>query len=319
LTLLDERRIHPMLAETADHSFDSADHYFEPKWDGMRCIAYIRDRKVELQNRNLAIVTRSYPELQTFHENIKSKAAVLDGEIVVLKGGLPSFEQLQSRFGVEDPVQVKVLSNKIPTTYIAFDLLHLNGKDLVNRPLSDRREKLVGIIEDSPNILLSEFVAEQGKAYFKKALQLGFEGAMAKRANSEYQIGVRSGDWLKLKQVRTMDCVIVGYTRGTGGRASTFGALVLAAYDRKNRLTHLGNVGTGLTDSEIERMMKILKALETRTKPIDGEAKAPTPIRWVKPKLVAEVGYMKLTTDHKLRLPRFIRLRLDGNPEDCKL
>jgi bifunctional non-homologous end joining protein LigD len=308
-----------MLAETADNPFDSAEHYFEPKWDGMRCIAYIRDRNVELQNRNLTIVTKSYPELQTIHENIKTKGAILDGEIVVLKGGLPSFEQLQGRFGVDDPVQVKVLSKRIPTTYIVFDLLHLNGKDLVNHPLSDRRKKLAGIIEDSPHVLLSEFVAEQGKAYYKKALQLGFEGAMAKRANSEYQMGVRSSDWLKLKRVRTMDCVIVGYTRGTGGRATTFGALVLAAYDRKNRLTHLGNVGTGLTDSEIERMMKILKALETRSKTLDGEAKAPTPIKWVKPKLVAEIGYMKMTADHKLRLPRFIRLRLDGNPDDCRL
>jgi len=308
-----------MLAETAKRSFDSPEHYFEPKWDGMRCIAYIRDRQVELQNRNLTIVTKSYPELQSVHENIRSRAAVLDGEIVVLKAGLPSFEQLQSRFGVNDPIQVKVLSKKIPTTYIAFDLLHLNGRDLIKQPLSDRREKLAGIIEDSPHILLSEFVAEHGKAYFKKALQLGFEGAMAKRANSEYQMGVRSSDWLKLKQVKTMDCIIVGYTRGTGGRASTFGALVLAAYDRKNRLIHLGNVGTGLTDSEIERMMKILKALETKTKTLDGEAKAPTPISWVKPKMVAEIGYMKMTTDHKLRLPRFIRTRLDGNPEDCRL
>ena len=319
MTLLDERRIHPMLAETAVHPFNSPDYYFEPKWDGMRCIAYVRDRRVELQNRNLTIVTKSYPELQAINENIKSNAAVLDGEIVVLEGGLPSFEQLQGRFGVDDPAQVKVLSKKTPTTYIAFDLLHLNGKDLVNSPLSERREKLAGIIEDSPHILLSEFVAERGKAYFKKALQLGFEGTMAKRANSEYQMGVRSSDWLKLKHVRTMDCVIVGYTRGTGGRATTFGALVLAAYDRKDRLTHLGNVGTGLTDSEIERVMKILKALQTRSKTLDGEAKAPTSIRWVKPNLVAEVGYMKMTTDHKLRLPRFIRLRLDGNPQDCRL
>jgi len=318
LTLIDERRIHPMLAETADRPFDSPDYYFEPKWDGMRCIAYLRDRRVELQNRNLRIVTKSYPELQVIHRNIKANTAILDGEIVVLKGGLPSFELLQSRFGVDDPVQVKVLSKKTPTTYIAFDLLHLNGKDLVNCPLSDRRERLAEIIEDTPDLLLSEYVAERGRAYFKKALQLGFEGAMAKRVSSNYQMGVRNNDWLKLRQIKTIDCVIVGYTRGTGSRAATFGALVLAAYDRKNRLTHLGNVGTGLTDSEIERMMKILKAVETRTKGVDGEVKAPTPIRWVKPKLVAEIRYMKTTADHKLRLPRFIRLRLDANPEDCR-
>lgn len=318
MTLLDERRIKPMLAESSD-PFDSVDYNFEPKWDGMRCIAYVRNHTVELQNRNLAIVTKSYPELQAISNHIKSKAAVLDGEIVVLEKGLPSFELLQNRFGIGDQFQVRMLSKKIPTTYIVFDLLHLNGRDLIDRPLSDRRERLARIIGDAPHILLSHYVSEKGKAYFRKALELGFEGAMAKKANSTYQIGVRSRDWLKVKQVNSIDAVIAGYTRGTGNRSGTFGALVLAAYDRENRLIHLGNVGTGFTDANLEKMMKILKPLETKKKTVPGEVKAPAPIRWVKPKLVAEVGYMKMTKDRKLRFPRFIRIRLDGNPSDCKL
>ncbi len=307
-----------MLAETSE-PFDSADYYFEPKWDGLRCIVYLRNGRVELQNRNLAMVTKSYPELGEIGRNIASKAAILDGEIVILENGLPNFETLQNRFGVDNPIQVETLSRRTPTTYIAFDLLHLNGKDLVERQLSYRREKLAGIVRDGPHILLSQYVPEKGKSYFRKAIQLGFEGVMAKKADSAYQTGTRTNDWLKIKQVKTLDCIIAGFTQGTSSRSSTFGALVLAAYDRKKTLVHLGNVGTGFTDANLKRMMKTLKPLQTRDKTIPGEAKAPTPIRWVRPKLVAEVGYMQMTKDHKLRLPRFIRLRLDGTPSDCTL
>jgi len=314
--LLDERNIRPMLAQTAD-PFDSKRHYFEPKWDGMRCIAYLRNHRLELQNRNLTIVTKSYPELGTINDNIKSNAVILDGEIVVLKKGLPSFELLQNRFGVDDPIQVKILARKIPSTYIVFDLLHLNGRDLINQTLTERRQRLASIIADSPHLLLSQYVAEKGRSYFQNALKLGFEGVMAKRADSTYQIGTRSEDWLKLKQVKTLDAIVAGYTIGTGSRSSTFGALVLAAYDVKGNLSHLGNVGTGFTDNGLERIMKLLKPLTTRTKTVPGEVKAPAPIKWVKPELVVEVGYMNMTREHKLRLPRLLRLRFDKKPSGC--
>jgi DNA ligase-1 len=313
---MDERNIRPMLAQTAD-PFDSEEHYFEPKWDGMRCIAYLQGRKLQLQNRNLTDVTKSYPELDPILANVESKSAILDGEIVVLEKGLPSFDLLQNRFGVDDPIQVRVLSRKIPTTYIAFDLLHLNGKDLVNRHLSERREKLARMITDSPHLLLSQYVSGKGKSYYRNALKLGFEGVMAKRVESTYQIGTRSEDWLKLKEVKTMDCIIAGYTIGSGSRSSTFGALVLAAYDTKGNLRHLGNVGTGFTDVMILRMMKLLKPLQTTNKTVPGEVKAPAAIHWVKPQLVAEVGYMNRTRDSKLRLPRFQRLRFDKAPAEC--
>ena len=318
MTLLDERNIRPMLAQTAD-PFDSEQHVFEPKWDGMRCIAYLRDRKVELQNRNLTIVTKSYPELETIASHVHSNAAVLDGEIVVLEKGLPSFDLLQYRFGANDPLQIRMLSRKMPTTYIAFDLLHLNGRDLVNTPLTDRRQKLAKLIANGPHMLLSQYVPAHGKSYFKNALRLGFEGAMAKKVDSVYQIGIRSEDWLKLKHVKTLDCVVAGYTVGTGSRSSTFGALVLAAYERNGNLTHLGNVGTGFTDATILRLMKLLKSLQSKTKTVPGEVKALAPIKWVKPRLVVEVGYMNMTRDRKLRLPRFQRFRFDKTPSECIL
>ncbi len=318
MTLLDERNIRPMLAQTSD-PFDSEQHVFEPKWDGMRCIAYFKNRKVELQNRNLKTVTKSYPELETIASNVKSNLAILDGEIVVLEKGLPSFDLLQYRFGVDDPIQIRMLSRKMPTTYIAFDLLHLNGRDLVNVPLTERREKLAKLIANGPHMLLSEHIPAHGKSYFQNALKLGFEGAMAKKADSVYQIGTRSEDWLKLKQVKSLDCVVAGYTEGSGSRASTFGALVLAAYERNGKIIHLGNVGTGFTDATILRLMKLLKSLQTKTKTVPGEVRAPAPIRWVKPQLVVEVGDMNMTTDRKLRLPRFERFRFDKTPSECIL
>jgi DNA ligase D-like protein (predicted ligase) len=307
-----------MLAQTAD-PFDSEQHVFEPKWDGMRCIAYVKNQKVELQNRNLKIVTKSYPELETIANNVKANRAILDGEIVVLDKGLPSFELLQYRFGANDPIQIRMLSRKMPTTYIAFDLLHLNGQDLVDRPLIDRRQKLAKIIANGPHMLLSQYVSTHGKSYFRNALNLGFEGAMAKGADSVYQIGTRSEDWLKLKQVKTLDCIVAGYTVGTGSRSSSFGALVLAAYERNGRLTHLGHVGTGFTDETILRLMKLLRSLQTKTKTVPGEVKAPAPIKWVNPQLVVEVGYMNMTRDRKLRLPRFERFRFDKSPSECTL
>lgn len=318
MTLMDERSIRPMLAETSE-PFNSPHHYFEPKWDGLRCIAFIQNGKVELQNRNLTAVTTAYPELNNVHRNVRAPAAILDGEIVILDNGLPSFELLQNRFGVYEPLQAKLLAGKAPATFIAFDLLHLNGKDIVNQPLSDRKKKLSSLIKEGPHMILSQYVSEKGKPYFRHAVRLGFEGIMAKKIDSTYQIGVRNIDWLKIKHVKTMDCVIAGYTRGEGGRATTYGALVLAAYDKKGKLVHLGNVGTGFKDVDLQRMMQILKPLKTNKRTILGEVKAPSPITWVKPGLVAEVGYMNLTRDRKLRFPRFIRLRLDGNPADCLL
>jgi len=316
--LMDERNIRPMLAQTSD-PFDSENYYFEPKWDGMRCIAYVRGGKLELQNRNLNNVTASYPELKPITDNVKSGSAILDGEIVVLEKGLPSFDLLQNRFGVDDRVQLRRLSMKIPTTYIAFDLLHLNGRDVIDSPLTERREKLAKIIADSPHLLLSQYIRGSGKSYFRNALKLGFEGAVAKKIESLYQIGTRSEDWLKLKQVKTMDCIIAGYTVGTGSRASTFGALVLAAYDRQGKLKHLGNVGTGFSDATVQRILKLLKPIHKGTKTLPGEAKAPAPIRWVKPQIVAEVGYMNMTREGKLRLPRFQRIRFDKAASECLL
>ena len=153
MTLFDERPIRPMLAKTGK-PFDNNDYFFEPKWDGLRAILFFQEGRIELQNRNLRDATRSYPELQKISARIRAKSAIIDGEIVVLReDGVPDFGRLQTRFGVDDQKRVDILGKTMPVTYVAFDLLHLDGHDMIARPLVERKERLKSIVKEGPYLL----------------------------------------------------------------------------------------------------------------------------------------------------------------------
>jgi len=308
-----ESKIRPMLAHSAK-PFDSEDFIYEPKWDGTRTILFVGER-VRLQNRRLVNFTYRYPELR-LREDISAREAILDGEIVVLKEGKPDFRGLQMREHVSDELRIELLSQAMPATFIAFDLLYLDGKLLVDLPLMERRAKLEEIVVESPRILLSRYVETHGKRYFEEVKKLGLEGAMAKRKQSTYQIGKRSRDWLKLKAIKTADVVIVGYTPGEGWRSEYFGALALGAY-REGKLEFMGKVGTGFDEGLLKSISPLLKARTTDIKPV--EAEPPYEVRWVKPELVCEVKYMEVTHDRKLRAPVFRRLRFDKAPKECEV
>lgn len=308
-----DRTIRPMLAQKAE-PFDSEDFIFEPKFDGTRAIAFV-GRGTRLQNRRLLNITGRYPELE-FSGKLKAREAVLDGEIVVLEGGKPSFRALQRREHTGNELRIELLSKRMPATFMAFDLLYLDGRPLIHRPLMERREKLKEIVVEGPNLLLVEYADEYGKRYFEEIVRHGLEGAMAKRKSSTYQIGKRSRDWLKLKNIKTMDCIILGYTLGEGWRRRYFGALVLGAYHR-DKLVYVGRVGTGFDEGSLKWLTGLLKSRETSEKPID--LVKPYVIRWVKPELVCEVKFMELTPDLKLRAPSFKRIRADKGPEECVL
>ncbi len=140
---------------------------------------------------------------------------------------------------------------------------------------------------------------------------------MAKERSSPYLLGQRSNYWLKVKSKSSLEAIIAGYTEGAGRRENIFGALVLAAHGREGQLVHLGNVGTGFSENEMQTLLKRLKPLKTTKTTISGEVKAPAPITWVRPQLVCEVEYASWTPDKKLRLPRYMRLRIDVPPEEC--
>lgn len=310
--------IRPMLAGTSE-PFNSQNHVFELKWDGMRCIAFLEGNELRLQNRNLRIVTQSYPELQILTKAIKHKSAILDGEIVVLEDGIPNFGKLQNRFQVDDPLRVDIVRKLYPVTYVAFDILYYNGHSLIDTPLEARKKRLKEIIDDNPYLIFGDHILEQGALFFTEAVKKGFEGAVAKQRDSPYLIGQRSQYWLKIKGKKTIEAIIAGYTQGEGKRIDTFGALVLAAYNSTGKLIHLGNVGTGFNDKEAIELLSRLKLLESKRETIRGEVEAPTPITWVRPHLVCEVEYDSMTQDQKLRLPRYKRLRSDISPEECLL
>jgi len=319
LTLFDERPIRPMLAKTGK-AFDDENYFFEPKWDGLRAILFFRAKKLELQNRNLRDATGSYPELQKVKDNIRAKTAVIDGEVVVLgENGTPNFGSLQARFGVDDPKRVSLLAKTTPVTYVAFDLLHVNGQDVITRPLVERKRRLKSIIKEGPYLLYGGHVEAEGTRFFEEATDRGFEGVIAKESQSQYSPGLRTDYWIKIKQINTTDCVVVGFSEGEGARVPTFGSLILAAYDDDEKLQHVGNVGGGFSNESLEEVKRKLSKLRSEKPTVEGPVDSPTPVTWVRPRIVVEVAYMAVTNDGRLRFPRFKRIRNDKDPMDCRL
>jgi bifunctional non-homologous end joining protein LigD len=302
--------------------FDSPDFCFEIKFDGTRCIAYIDKEKksVKFLNRRLKFFQDNYPELQDIWKDVNAKRVILDGELVVFEKGKPNFYKLAEREHTGEKLRIKFLSEISPATYVVFDILHKDGKDLINLPLIERKKILEKTVKESERVLLSAYIIGKGKKFFEEARKRGLEGVMAKRLNSTYQLNKRSKDWLKIKYLKTLDCVICGYTLGSGWREKYFGALILGCYD-KGKLRYVGRVGTGLDEKGYAELTKKLQELKTEKCPFEKKPEFPPSVVpvWVKPKLVCEAKFMNLSQDLIMRAPSFIRLREDKLPEECVL
>jgi bifunctional non-homologous end joining protein LigD len=308
--------IRPMLAKSSP-PFDSDRHIFELKWDGTRCTAFVDRKNVRLQNRRLLDITYRYPEFQELKKFLKAKSAVFDGELVVLVEGVPKFDKLQQREHIEDVNKIEILSGLIPANYVIFDLLYLNGKSLMQKPLIERRDTLKGLFPLSDNVIFSESYSE-GKKLFSAVLKKGFEGIMAKEKESPYLPGERSGYWLKIKKAFDIDAVICGYLEGEGGRKEYFGSLILGVYD-KGKLIHIGQVGTGFDEKTARRIYHILTKMRSYKPPFDKIPYFKRKAYWCKPEMVARIGYQELTKDKHLRVPVFKGIRDDKSPEECIL
>ena len=317
-----EKLIEPMLAFPSE-PFNSKDWLFEVKFDGTRTIAYVdkENKSVKFLNRRLKYFEHRYPELQKIWENLNCKRAILDGEIVVFEKGKPNFYKLAEREHVDEKVRIEILSKIIPANYIVFDILHLDGKDLIDLPLIERKEILKENVKEGNNLLFSVFIFEKGKEFFKKVKEQGLEGIMAKKIDSSYEIGKRSKNWLKIKVLKSLDCIIIGYTTGIGKREE-FGSLICAVY-HEGKLKYVGKVGTGFDESEIEKILEKLEKIKVEKCPLEEEPELNLPAErkpiWVKPKYVCEVKFMELTQDLQMRAPVFVRMREDKLPEDCEL
>jgi bifunctional non-homologous end joining protein LigD len=304
-------RYSPMLARTAEAPFSSPDWLFEVKWDGIRAIAYAGET-LSLLSRNGKEMADRFPELGEIRE--LAPRCVLDGEIVLLREGKNDIQALLTRFQETSPRQIEADSLRLPVTFVAFDILEADGTPLIHLPLEERRRILGERVKEGKYLVRSLAVRSDGERYYAEAVKRGLEGVMAKRLGSAYEPGARSGAWLKVKAVRTVDSVVFGYTSGGGARAGSFGALVLGLCD-EGKGVYIGRVGTGFDDATLASILSALGPFRSGVPTLTDAEKGE--ITWVRPRMVVEVGYQAVTRDGRLRMPRFLRVRTDKAPEDC--
>ncbi len=306
-----EHVIKPMLAESRDTPFDSPDHIFELKWDGTRALAFVRNG-LRFQNRRLNYIEDRYPDL-----TIRTrKDAILDGEIVVMDGALPSFEKLQTRERTSGEINIEYIARTLPATYIVFDILYAGEKEVMSLPQMERKALLTEIVEVDDRVVLSDYIERRGIDYYNAVIARGLEGIIAKHKQARYYPGKRSKDWIKIKKKMTLDCVICGITAGEGEREDTFGSLILGAY-HEGTLVHVGRVGTGFSEAGRREIIARLRPLQGPC-PFPEEPEIDAHVGfWTRPDLVAEAHFLEWSKDRRMRAPSFSRMRDDKRPEEC--
>ncbi len=316
--------VRPMLATAGElpRPQDEAAWAYELKWDGVRLVSYVggpRGDGVRLMTRNDREVARSYPELAVLRDLLGGVPAVLDGEAVALDAaGRPDFGRLQQRMHVIDPVSVRGLVERVPVAYFVFDLLHLDGQDLVDLPYTARRELLDSLdLDGAAAVAVPPVFAGDGAAAVATSRERDLEGVVAKRRDSRYEAGRRSRSWVKVKHVRMQEVVVGGWRPGEGRRAGGIGSLLLGI-PGADGLQYVGHVGTGFTEAMLAELGSLLEPLSRPTSAFAHELPRADArdAAWVEPRLVGEVAFAEWTQDDRLRHPVWRGLRDDKSPDE---
>jgi bifunctional non-homologous end joining protein LigD len=300
--------VRPQLATLVQAAPQGDEWLHEIKLDGYRVLARIDRGRVRLLTRTGQDWTARFPGVTAAAERLRAKSAVLDGEVVALDArGVSSFQSLQEALS---------LGRTRDLVYCVFDLLYLDGRDLRDAPLSERKALLVRLLGASgKTIRYSGHVEGRGGTFYDRACRMGLEGIISKQKDAPYRSG-RGTAWVKVKCVSSQEFVIVGFTDPKGTRAA-FGALLLGVYDKDGALSYVGRVGTGFDDRSLKALHAKLKALERERSPLrslpSGSARE---AHWVEPKLVADVAFTNWTRDGILRHPTFHGLREDKPPRE---
>ncbi len=289
-------QIKPMEPRAAEAPFDSPNHYFQIKWDGVRMVVFLANGRVDLQNRKGHRRTEQYPELQALSELVRAKEAILDGEVVVMEKGKPSFPKVLQRDFLSKVQSIKTGAQSMPCTYCVFDILYLNETDLLSRPLIERLDILSDITQTEGPLYLNENF-DSGTGLYTQVDKLELEGIVAKEKDSPYVLGQKSSYWLKIKPRRKLLCVVGGvYMKG-----GSVGALLLGAWQGK-KLLYIGRAGSGLAQRDL---------ITLRDYAIHHAAAAPCFVNppkgkgnvWLDAQLTVEIEYAEWTSDLRLRAP----------------
>lgn len=313
------KSVAPMLALAGRLPADPKDWAIEFKWDGVRAIVYVDGGRVRATSRNDKDLGESFPELRAIGDFLGSRSAVLDGEIVAFDAsGRPDFGRLQQRLHLSGERRVASRAREVAASYLAFDLLYLEGRLLLAEPYEERRRlleslKLAGDSFATPRA----FTGVEGADVLATSKERGLEGVVAKRRTSPYRPGRRSDDWIKVKNIRTQEVVLGGFTEGKGSRKGSLGALLLGI-PSPDGLRYVGKVGTGFDERARRELLEAMSPLSSDEPPFTTRIpRADAAVaHYVRPELVGEVEFNEWTRSGHLRQPVWRGLRLDKSPGD---
>jgi DNA ligase D-like protein (predicted ligase) len=300
--------IPPMLATLTDNYFSDPNWIYERKLDGERVMTYVRRGKPELYSRNKILLNGNYPEVVDAFAGCRD--VIVDGEVVAFDGRQTSFAKLQPRMQTRNAEDAR--RSRVTIFYYVFDCLYADRDDIRPLPVRERKKRLRASIDFADPLRFMTHGVRDGEAYHDEACRKGWEGVIAKRADSPYVSG-RSKDWLKFKCVRDQEFVVAGFTDPQGSR-SGFGAL-LVGYYASGKLRYAGKVGTGYNSKLLKDLRAQLDSLEQDESPFADRVREKGS-HWVKPRIVAQIGFTEWTRDGKLRHPRFTGLRRDKKASD---
>jgi bifunctional non-homologous end joining protein LigD len=293
---------------------------YEIKWDGVRALGYAEDGSWRMTNRRGDQIADRYPELQPLGEALAGRSAVLDGEVVALgEDGTPSFQLIQRRMGPASPQSVAQRVAHTPVHYFAFDLLHLDGESTRDLPYVERRALLDGLDLNGGCWQAPRSHDGPGADLFEAAGRQGLEGVVAKRRESPYRPGKRSGEWVKARVWKRQEFVIGGHIPGEGRREAVVGSLLVGYHDPEGKLTYAGRVGSGLNAEHLSYYTAELAKRRRPDTPFDiGGPTGPKAKLAVfcEPELVCEVAWSEWTNQGTLRQPSFKGVRDDKDPRD---
>ena len=305
MDIFETMNIAPMLLGDNKPPFDSQDHIFELKLDGIRCIAYLSDIEFELRNKRNKRLNSIYPELNGIGRQVKTRC-ILDGELLVLRDGKPDFFEIQRRSLMTNPVKIEFAAKKLPVCFTAFDILYHNDKQITDLPLLKRKALLTETVVESPSIAVSRYIKYAGIALYEAAAVQELEGVVAKRMDSKYYFGKTTKDWVKCKALLDEDFIVCGYYIKEKNVAS----VILGAYMDGN-IVYQSHVAMGISRQDFNIISNQKRCSKYPGFPDFDES------IWIVPKLVCCVHFMERTSGGGLRQPVFRGLRDDKIPEEC--